>query len=90
MNGNLNMREIMVNQYLSNIDFTKNSWSYNKIREDLKGLLGEEPGIDIIYKKDVMINEVNGKAKEFDRVSKVSIVFSDLTDKFKKVEFIID
>jgi hypothetical protein len=43
--------------------------------------LGEVPAIDIIYKKDVMINEVTGKGK---RIEKVQIIFLDLDDKFKK------
>lgn len=86
---NLAMREMMVKEYLTKVDFSR-EWSYSKISEDLKSLLGETPGIDIVYKKDVMINEVTGKAKEFQKVAKIAIVFSDLSDKFKKVEYLID
>jgi hypothetical protein len=56
----------------------------------MKRFLGEEPGIDIVYKKDVMVNEFTGEAKEFKQIDKVQIVFTDLDNKFKKLEFIID
>jgi len=55
----------------------------------LRTFLGEEPGVDIIYKKDVMINETTGKAEEFKDIDKVQIVFYDVDDRFKKLEFII-
>jgi hypothetical protein len=50
----------------------------------MRKFLGEVPAIDIIYKKDVMINEVTGKAKEIVDIEKVQIIFLDLDDKFKK------
>ena len=51
--------------------------------------LGEEPGIDVIYKKDVMVNEFSGEAKEFVDVEKIQIVFTDTDNKFKKLEFVV-
>jgi len=55
----------------------------------MRRFLGEEPGIDVIYKKDVMVNEVSGEAKEFVDVDKIQIIFTDTDDKFKKIEFIL-
>jgi hypothetical protein len=55
----------------------------------MRRFLGEEPGIDVIYKKDVMVNEVSGEAKEFVDVDKIQIIFTDTDDKFKNIEFII-
>jgi hypothetical protein len=52
--------------------------------------LGEEPAIDILYKKDVLINEILGEAQEIKKIDKISIVFTDLDDRFNKLEFIID
>ena len=52
----------------------------------MRRFLGEEPAIDVIYKKDVMINE-SGEAKEFKDIHKISIIFTDTDDKFKKIEF---
>lgn len=82
------LKEIAIKDYVSNIDFA-GDWKLSKIKEDMRKFLGEEPGIDIIYKKDVMVNEVSGESKEFVGVNKVQIVFTDLDNKFKKLEFII-
>lgn len=84
------MKENAIREYISRIDFKNEEWSIYKIKEDMRRFLGEEPGIDIIYKKDVMINEINGEAKEFMGVNKVSIVFTDIDDRIKKIEFLVD
>jgi hypothetical protein len=83
------MKEMAIKQYISNIDFTNSDWKLSKIKEDMRKFLGEEPGIDVIYKKDVMVNEFSGEAKEFVGVDKIQVVFTDTDDKYKKVEFII-
>lgn len=84
------MKEIAIREYISNVDFTKENWSLSKIKEEMRKFLGEEPGIDIDYKKDVIINEIKGEAQEISKVDKISIVFTDLNEKFKKLEFLID
>lgn len=82
------LKEMAIKDYVSNIDFS-GDWSLSKIKEDMRKFLGEEPGIDVIYKKDVMVNEVSGESKEFVGVNKVQIVFTDTDDKFRKIEFIV-
>lgn len=84
------IKEMSIREYISKIDFKRDDWKLSKIKEDMRRFLGEEPGIDIIYKRDVMINEVTGEAQEFKDIDRISIVYYDLDDKFKKVEFIID
>ena len=74
---------------MMNVDFNSD-WSLNRIQEDLKKMLGETPGIDIDYKKDVLINEREGTATEYQKVDRVKIIFTDLDDRFKKLEFIIN
>lgn len=86
----MTLKEIAIREYLSNIDFNRDDWKLSKMKQDMRVLLGEEPGVDIIYKKDVVLNEILGEAKEVSKVNKVSVVFTDLDDKFKKLEFIID
>jgi hypothetical protein len=83
------MKEMAIREYVSNIDFKNDDWKLPKIKEDMRKFLGEEPGIDVIYKKDVMLNEVSGEAKEFVDVDKIQIIFMDTDDKFKKLEFIV-
>jgi kynurenine formamidase len=80
------LKEMSIKEYISRIDFKSEDWSLTKIKEDMRRFLGEEPAIDIIYKKDVMINE-SGEAKEFKDIHKISIIFTDTDDKFKKIEF---
>ena len=84
------MKEIAIREYISQIDFKRDDWKLSEIREHMRKFLGEEPGVDILYKKDVMINELRGEAEEIKAVQKVSIVFTDLDEKFKKIEFLID
>ena len=83
------MKEHSIREYISKIDFKSEDWKLSKIKEDLRRFLGEEPGIDIVYKKDVMINEFTGEAREFKDIDKVCIVFTDTDDKFRKLEFIV-
>jgi hypothetical protein len=85
----MTLKESAIREYLSTIDFKKDDWSISKIKEDMRRFLGEEPGIDIVYKKDVMVNEFTGEAKEFKDIDKVEIIFTDTDDKFKKLQFIV-
>lgn len=83
------MKEIAIKEYIAKIDFKNDDWKLSKIKEDMRKFLGEEPGIDVLYKKDVMINEFTSETKEFMDIDKIQIVFTDLDDKFKKLEFVI-
>ena len=83
------LKELSIKDYVSKIDFN-GDWSMNKIREDMRKFLGEEPGIDVIYKKDILINEIMGETKEISKVNKFQVVFTDLDNNYKKIEFLID
>jgi hypothetical protein len=86
----MSIKEDLIRKYIQEIDFNNDDWKLSKIKEDMRRFLGEEPGIDIIYKKDVMVNEFSGESKEFLGVNKIEIVFTDIDDKFKKLEFIVN
>ena len=83
------LKEMSIREYVSQIDFKNDDWKISKIKEDMRRFLGEEPGIEVVYKKDVMLNEVSGEAKEFVDVDRIQIIFTDMDDKFKKIEFIL-
>jgi hypothetical protein len=83
------LKEMSIREYVSQIDFKNDDWKLSKIKEDMRRFLGEEPGIEVIYKKDVMLNEVSGEAKEFVDVDRIQIIFTDMDEKFKKIEFIL-
>jgi hypothetical protein len=85
----MTIKEHSIREYISKIDFKSDDWKLSIIKEDMRKFLGEEPGVDIIYKKDVMISEFTGEAKEFKDIDRVTIVFTDTDDKFKKLEFVV-
>lgn len=84
------LKEMSIREYISRIDFKRDDWKLSQIKEDMRRFLGEEPGIDIIYKKDVLLNEATMKAEEFVDIDRIQIIFTDTDDRFKKIEFIID
>ena len=84
------MKEMAIREYVSKIDFKNDDWKLSQIKEDMRKFLGEEPGIEVVYKKDVMVNEVSGESKEFVDVDKIQIIFTDTDNKFKKLEFLVN
>lgn len=86
----MSMKESAIREYLNRIDWKRDNWSYTNVEEDLKKFLGERPSLDIKYEKDVMVNEVTGTAKEYKKIKSVSVIFTDLDDKIKKIEILID
>jgi hypothetical protein len=84
------MKEMAIREYISRIDFKNDDWKLSELKENMRKFLGEEPGIDVIYKKDVMVNEVSGESKEFVDVDKIQIIFTDTDNKFKKLEFLVN
>lgn len=84
------LKEYSIREYISKIDFKNDDWKIPQLKEDLRRFLGEEPGIDVIYKKDVMVNEFSGEAKEIMDIDRIHIIFTDTDDKYKKIEFIVN
>lgn len=86
----MTLKESAIRDYISNIDFKRDDWKLSDMKKDMRRFLGEEPSIDIDYKNDVLIDEIVGVAKVIKSLEKISIVFFDTDDKFKKLEFLID
>jgi len=86
----MTLKESAIREYISNINFKSDDWKLSDIKRDMRRFLGEEPGIDIIYKKDVLINEATMKAEEFVGIDKIEIVYYDTDERFKKLEFRLD
>jgi hypothetical protein len=84
------MKEQAIRQYISKIDWKRDSWNYNTLEEDMRRFLGERPTLDVIYTKDVMVNEFTGESKEITKLEKINIIFTDLDEKIKKLEILID
>lgn len=83
------LKETSIRQFISQIDW-KTNWNYQVIEEEMRRFLSERPSLDVKWKKDVMVNEFTGESKEINKIEKVCVIFTDLDDKIKKLEFIID
>jgi hypothetical protein len=84
------LKESAIREYISRINWKRDNWSYVQVEEDMRKFLGERPTLEISYQKDVMVNEVTGESKEIKKLSNISVIFTDLDDKIKKIEIIID
>lgn len=84
------MKENNIHNYMMGIDFSSDDWSVDMIKDNIKNMSGEVPGIKINYTKDVLINEIKGEAQEYKKLKSIEIVFTDLDDKIKRVEYLID
>jgi hypothetical protein len=84
------LKESAIREYISKVDWKRDNWSYIQVEEDMKKFLGERPTIEVKYEKDVMVNEVTGESKEFNKLNSISVIYTDTDDKIKKVEILID
>jgi len=83
------LKEQAIRDYIAKINF-KQDWNYKVIEENMRKFLGERPFLDVSYKKDVMLNEVSGEAKEIKTLEKISVIFTDTDDSIKRIEILID
>ena len=83
------LKETAIRQFIGQIDW-KTNWNYQIIEEEMRRFLGERPSLDVKWKKDVMVNEFTGESREINKIDKICVIFTDLDEKIKKLEFIID
>jgi hypothetical protein len=83
------LKTTAIKEYLGKIDFKNDTWSINNMSRDMQRFLGEIPGIDVKYKKDVMVNEVTGESKEIKSINNIEVIFTDTDDRIKKISIII-
>jgi hypothetical protein len=84
------LKEIAIREYISKINWRKDNWDYKTIEEQMRKFLGERPSLEVKYQKDVMVNEISGESKEFSKLVKVSVVFTDTNEHIKRISIIID
>jgi hypothetical protein len=77
-----NFKEKNINDYLSeNLDYENpENISVSKIKNDLRQLLGEEPGVKLNYEGDEMLSETDGTKKRIVVLESITITFT--YDKF--------
>lgn len=82
------MKENSIQNYIMEVDFD-GDWSVDMIKYNIQQMTGEVPGIKVNYQKDVLINEIKGEATEYKKLNSIEIIFTDLDDKIKRVEYLL-
>ena len=86
------LKEIAIKDYLAKINFKNDDWKISEMQEGMRTFLGEAPGIDIEWSKSLLVLEdKNGESYSTEELipKKITIVFLDLNDSFKKMEILI-
>jgi predicted RNA-binding protein Jag len=83
------LKENAIKNYLMQVDFKRDNWNYQIIEEEMRKFLGERPSLEPHYKKDVILNEDSGKSQEITKLEAISVVFTDLDDKIKKIKILL-
>lgn len=81
------MKADLIRKYMAGVDFKGGEWSIHTMAQEMQRFLGEVPSVDVGYRKDVMVTELTGIAKEIKVLDKVTVVFTDTDDKIKKIDF---
>lgn len=75
------MKEQMITEYIKNIDFISQNFSMSQIKQDLRQILQETPGVEVAYNKEKVIVEdkATGEKKEQReaKVKSITFAFSD-------------
>jgi uncharacterized protein (DUF1499 family) len=80
MNTSAQIKEKHIKDYITGVDFT-GEFSVREIKENLRKIIKETPGIEIVYKRDTYLAEVKGgKDRVVEKVKTVSIAFTDGED----------
>jgi hypothetical protein len=87
MRNMYSLKEDAIRKYIAGVNW-KGDWSHAKIEEDMRRFLGERPTLDVKWEKDVMVNEMSGETSEIDKITKISIIFTDTDDRLKKLEIL--
>lgn len=86
---NTSLREGIIKEYLSTVNFNENNWSYHTIESDLQKLIGERPSLRINRERDVMLTENMDESKEIEVIKSVDVIYTDDNDKIKKYTILL-
>lgn len=71
-----NMKEVAIFGFLSSIDFKRDPWTIQQIKEGLRPLIGELPGIDLVWFKSQRVSESTGQAETVEAPSSITVFYS--------------
>lgn len=76
MDNSAKYKEKMIREYITSVNFKSPDLSVNKIKNDLREVLKETPGIDLEWKRD-LITEGKKVIVKNEKVKSITIAFSD-------------
>jgi hypothetical protein len=80
MDTSAKMKEEIIRSYISKINIKNGSLSVQAIKEDLRRLIKEVPGIQIGWKDTKSVNEKTGMSDVVSTVTTITVAFSDGED----------
>lgn len=92
MNEIKNLKEKQINNFIYEIDL--NNITSTEIKQGLKSILGEEPGVKFNYKQDTSINETTKKIERKEQeLNSIEVFFTYIGDnnqpRFGSMKYII-
>lgn len=75
MNDIKNLRDQQINNYMSSFEDLREV-DVEVIKEGLKQLLGEEPGVEFEYGVDFTMNETTGENERQNGLKKINVLYS--------------
>lgn len=85
----MSMRQEILNDYFSKVNFKKTDWTVNNIKKDIQILLGEIPAMQLEYRTVEKLNESTNAMEKIENLESIEITFTDDNDKFKTLKYII-
>lgn len=76
MNTSALYKEQMIREYIMNVNF-KGNFSVKQIKEDLRRIIKEVPGIDLKWNRDDIVSEVTGASKVVESVKSITVAITD-------------
>ena len=80
-----NMKEAAIYEFLRKIDFKRDKWTIQSLKEGLQRALGEKPGVDIGWLKTMRITESGGEPVPVEVPTSITIYYTTDDVSGKKV-----
>lgn len=74
--ANLQTKESIIEEYLKNVNFSDPKFSVNRIKQELRTMLKEEPGIQLSWQVHKAVNEVTNKETIVEKINTVKVVYT--------------
>jgi len=76
MNDMKDFKEKQINDYISNVLLNENNIDIDKIKDELGRVLGEQPGVELVYETENLIVEDGKKTVRKERLDCINVYYS--------------